>query len=85
MSILLTARSALKHNLEDKIPTITCPALLVWGNQDTITPPFVGEKFDALLPNSTLVFIDQCGHAPMMEVPVQFNNQLRTFLTGISN
>jgi pimeloyl-ACP methyl ester carboxylesterase len=85
MSILLTARSALKHNLEDKIPTITCPALLVWGNQDTITPPFVGEKFDALLPNSTLVFIDQCGHAPMMEVPVQFNNELRTFLTGISN
>ena len=83
MSILLTARSALQHNLEDKIPTITCPSLLVWGKQDTITPPFVGEKFHELLPNSELVLLDKCGHAAMMEVPERFNEVLSNFLVGL--
>ena len=83
MSILLTARSALQHNLEDKIPTITCPSLLVWGKQDTITPPFVGEKFHELLPNSELVLLDKCGHAAMMERPERFNEVLSNFLVGL--
>ncbi len=40
--------------------------LLIWGNNDSITPPFVGEEFRKLIPNSELQFIDKCGHAPMM-------------------
>ena len=71
MSILLTARSALQHNLEDRIPTIKCPSLLVWGKQDTITPPFVGEKFHELLPNSELVLLEKCGHAAMLKLPTE--------------
>jgi len=38
LSILWTARSALKHNLENQLHKITCPTLLIWGLQDTITP-----------------------------------------------
>ena len=83
LNIVLTARSALKHNLENQIGKITCPTLLVWGQQDTITPPFVGEKFHELIPNSDLHFIDQCGHAPMMELPEQFNVVLGQFLSGL--
>jgi pimeloyl-ACP methyl ester carboxylesterase len=78
--IVLTAKSALQHNLGDKIHNITCPSLLVWGNQDTITPPFVGEQFKELLPNSELHFLDNCGHAPMMERPNEFNSILNDFL-----
>lgn len=83
LSIIATARSAIKNNLEDKIINITCPTLLVWGKQDTITPPFVGEKFRDLIPNSSLVLVDKCGHAPMMEVPDQFNDILEAFLNRI--
>ncbi len=82
-NIVLTARSALQHNIEDQITKINCPTLLVWGNQDTITPPFVGEKFKELIPNAELHFIDKCGHAPMMEVPNEFNEILETFLTSL--
>jgi pimeloyl-ACP methyl ester carboxylesterase len=32
------------------------------------------------LPNSELYFIDKCGHAPMMEVPIEFNEILGNFL-----
>jgi len=56
----------------------------VWGNQDTVTPPFVAEEFHKLIPNSELKFIDKCGHAPMMEVPAEFNNILEKFLTKLN-
>ncbi|MEM9991091.1 MAG: alpha/beta hydrolase [Bacteroidota bacterium] len=80
LRVIKTAKSALRHNLSDKLDDIKAPTLLIWGKQDTITPPFVGEKFDELLPNSTLVFVDKCGHAPMMEHPDLFNQHLADFL-----
>lgn len=83
LRIVITAKSALKHNLEDQLHKITCPTLLVWGKQDSITPPFVAEKFDELIGDTTLRFIDQCGHAPMMEVPKKFNEVLSDFLRSL--
>lgn len=80
LRIVLTAKSALQHNLGDRIHDITCPSLLVWGNQDTITPAFVGEQFQELLPNAELHLLDLCGHAPMMERPKEFNEILAAFL-----
>jgi pimeloyl-ACP methyl ester carboxylesterase len=50
------------------------------GKNDTITPPMVAEEFKKLLPNSELHWIDKCGHAPMMEVPGEFNVILNDFL-----
>jgi len=82
--ILATAKSAVRHNLGDKLHQIKVPTLLVWGKQDVITPPFVGEKFNELIENSELVFVDECGHAPMMEKPSVFNEILETFLNKLS-
>ena len=81
--IVATAKSAVRHNLADQIGNIKAPTLLVWGKQDDITPPFVAEKFKELIPNSSLVFIDKCGHAPMMEKPDDFNVALESFLKKI--
>ncbi len=78
--IIATAKSAVRHNLGDKLHNIHVPTLLVWGKQDSITPPFVGEKFNELIENSNLFFIDECGHAPMMERPDRFNEILEGFL-----
>ena len=76
LRIITTAKSALRHNLENKLQEILVPTLLVWGLQDTITTPFVAEKFHELIKNSELEFMDKCGHAPMMELPDQFNEIL---------
>ena len=81
--VVMTAKSAVRNNLEDKIHQINAPTLLVWGKQDDITPPFVAEKFDELLPNSQLHFIDKCGHAPMMERPHLFNDIMDKFLNEL--
>ena len=73
---MATAKSAVRHNLADKLHKIKAPALLIWGKQDTVTPPFVADKFHELIADSRLHFLDECGHAPMMEKPDAFNNIL---------
>lgn len=82
--VVATAKSAVRHNLGDKLHQIKAPTLLVWGKQDTVTPPFVGEKFHELISNSQLFFIDECGHAPMMEKPEEFNAILEKFLDEVT-
>ncbi len=81
--IIATAKSAVRHNLGDKLHQIKSPTLLIWGKQDTITPPFVGEKFNELIEGSKLHFVDKCGHAPMMEHPKVFNQHLGEFLEEV--
>lgn len=78
--IIATAKSALRHNLGDKLHQLKAPTLLVWGKQDSVTPAFVGEKFNELIEGSKLHFVDECGHAPMMEKPLIFNDILEAFL-----
>lgn len=80
IKIIALAKSAIRNNLGEEISGIKQPACLIWGNNDTITPPFVGKEFHRLLPNSELHFVDKCGHAPMMEVPGEFNRILEAFL-----
>ena len=80
LKIIALARSAIRHNLGDELKEITIPVCLIWGLNDTITPPMVAEEFHKLLPASELHWIDKCGHAPMMEVPKEFNDILPLFL-----
>lgn len=80
IKIIALAKSAIRNNLGDELKDIKQPTCLIWGLNDNVTPPFVGEEFKKLIPNSELHFIDKCGHAPMMEVPVTFNEILATFL-----
>jgi 2-hydroxy-6-oxonona-2,4-dienedioate hydrolase len=84
IKIIALAKSAIRNNLGEEISQIKQPTLLVWGNNDAVTPPFVGREFHRLIPNSELHLIDKCGHAPMMETPEEFNSILHKFLTKLS-
>ncbi|MBL7740712.1 MAG: alpha/beta hydrolase [Chitinophagaceae bacterium] len=84
IKIIALAKSAIRNNLGEELNQIKQPALLIWGNNDTITPPFVAREFNRLIPNSELYFIDKCGHAPMMEVPDEFNAILHKFLKKLN-
>lgn len=83
--IVATAKTAVRHNLSDKLHQIKAPTLLIWGREDTVTPAFVGEKFNELIEGSKLAFVEECGHAPMMEKPQEFNDILEAFLNGLAN
>ncbi|MGH2644697.1 MAG: alpha/beta fold hydrolase [Chitinophagaceae bacterium] len=80
IKIISLAKSAIRHNLGKELEGIKVPTLLIWGKNDTITPPLVAEEFNKLIPNSELHYINHCGHAPMMEVPDEFNTVLEEFL-----
>jgi hypothetical protein len=78
--IISIAKSAQRNNMSKEVVNIKTPTLLVWGLNDTITPPQVGHEFNRLIENSELHFIDKCCHAPMMERPEIFNAILETWL-----
>ncbi|MEQ9441675.1 MAG: alpha/beta hydrolase [Cyclobacteriaceae bacterium] len=80
MSIVAIAKSAQRHNMAEELHRIKAPTLLIWGLNDTITPPMVAHEFHRLISNSKLRFIDHCCHAPMMEQPEKFNDILEEFL-----
>ena len=82
--VIATAKSAIRHNLRDKLSQIKAPALLIWGKEDNVTPAFVGEEFHKLIINSRLRMLEKCGHAPMMEHPNIFNQYLEEFLTEVT-
>ena len=81
IKIIALAKSAIRNNIGDDLKKVKQPTCLIWGKNDTITPPFVAEEFNKLIPNSELHLIDKCGHAPMMEVPGEFNVVLEQFLS----
>lgn len=85
IKIIALAKSAIRNNLGEELKNVQQPTCLIWGNNDTITPPFVGKEFNNLIPNSELHFIDKCGHAPMMEVPAEFNSILDGFLAKLKS
>ncbi|RZL48740.1 MAG: alpha/beta hydrolase [Pedobacter sp.] len=82
LSIIGLARDAQRQNLAAYLPLIKIPVLLIWGLQDKVTPPAVGEEFKQLLADATLHYLDECGHAPMMEQPELFNGFVAEFLAA---
>ena len=73
---LAIAKSAIRHNMAKDLPNMYRPTCIIWGKNDSVTPPEVAEEFNELLPDSELFWIDKCGHAAMMEHPDEFNTIL---------
>lgn len=80
LNLIHAARSAKKDNLKDLLGQIKVPTLLLWGEDDQVTTMEVAEMFHKLIPNSQLVTIKKCGHAPMIEHPEWFSEEVRKFL-----
>lgn len=77
---LAIAKSAIRHNMSKDLPKMETPTCIIWGENDTVTPPEVATEFHQLLPDSDLFWIEKCGHAPMMEHPDEFNSILDSWL-----
>lgn len=78
--VLSIAKSAIRHNMGKDIADMKMPVCLIWGKNDTITPPEVAQEFHEKMEKSQLFWIDKCGHAPMMEHPHEFNSYLDAWL-----
>ena len=77
---LAIAKSAIRHNMGKDLPQMNTPTCIIWGENDSVTPPEVGKEFHEKLPDSDLFWIKKCGHAAMMEHPDTFNEILIAWL-----
>src|SRR5690606_12014895 len=81
---LTIAKSAIRHNMKKALAKMHVPTCIIWGRNDKVTPPEVADEFHELLPNSSLYWIDKCGHAAMMEHPDTFNEIMYEWLQKLN-
>lgn len=60
---------------------ISCPALVLVGELDTLTPVELHEEMADIIPGAVLEVIDGCGHLSAMESPEVVSESLRTWLS----
>jgi len=68
------------EDLRLHLPKIKVPTLLIWGDQDTATPPDDGRLMEKLIPDSGLVLLEGAGHYSYLDRPGQFLLILDAFL-----
>ena len=71
-ALLETGKQIIPPNIDEltaKYKDISVPTLILWGRQDKIISPDAGVLLDQAIPNSTLNWIEDCGHVPQEENP----------------
>jgi 2-hydroxy-6-oxonona-2,4-dienedioate hydrolase len=79
MSTLLAIRDS--QSLSKSLSKIDVPTLLIWGENDRMIPLAYSKEYTEIS-RSNLTIIDNCGHTPFVEKPVEFNNIVLKFLKG---
>ena len=79
-TVAKAAAELLSTDITAKLRQIKAPALVVWGEHDSITPLDAGERLHHALPNSQLAVIEGVGHNPMWESPIAFNHVVTRFI-----
>lgn len=72
----LISRPDSRHSLS----AITCPTLIISGEQDVLTPPKVHQEMAGLIPGAVYHQIADCGHLSTMERPEAVNLLMKKFL-----
>jgi pimeloyl-ACP methyl ester carboxylesterase len=73
---------ALAHrtDLRPRLEEVTCPVLLIWGNQDQFSPTTDGATLNHAIVGSRFAILGACGHLPTLEYPEETNKLLRDWL-----
>lgn len=66
--------------LEQVLPQITVPTLIVWGQEDRLFPVALGPYLTSLTPGATLVTVEKAGHFPQVDNFDGFMAAIRPFL-----
>jgi pimeloyl-ACP methyl ester carboxylesterase len=73
-------RASLDYDFRERLPDVTVPTLIVWGEKDAVIPVRDANAFERLIPDSRKVVMRDTGHIPMAERPEAFNDLLMEFL-----
>jgi pimeloyl-ACP methyl ester carboxylesterase len=73
-------RANIDYPIEERLPEIACPTLIVWGDEDRVIPVGDADVFERLIPGSRKVVYAKTGHMAMLERPAAFNALLSEFI-----
>jgi pimeloyl-ACP methyl ester carboxylesterase len=59
---------------------VKCPALVLCGKQDSLTPPSLHVEMANAIPTAHLVVIEDCGHLSTIEQPEEVNSAMRAWI-----
>ena len=79
-ALVRLSKSAKSDNLAAHLSEIQARTMLLWGRDDTVTPPRVAEEFKDFLPNAFIHWLDNAGHAPQIEQAAAFTKAIDDFL-----
>ncbi|MDA7788098.1 alpha/beta hydrolase [Sphingomonadaceae bacterium] len=68
---------------EADVAAVEVPALIIWGEEDTLIPFAAAAWFENALPNATSVSYAGIGHLPMEEAPDRTAADLREWLANL--
>jgi pimeloyl-ACP methyl ester carboxylesterase len=68
------------EKLDAKLAGLSMPALILWGENDAITPLSMAHAFHRRIAGSRLQIIERCGHLPPLEKPHEFTAAVTSFL-----
>lgn len=69
-----------KDLMDGRMSTVRMPVLLVWGRQDVLTPPSIGQEMHQAMPQSVLKIFDGCGHLAPVECSREVGPSIVSFL-----
>lgn len=74
----------LRKDWREKLPSISAPTLVIWGEHDRVCDLRIGKQIAATVPGAKLVVVPGAGHNPMWEKPEEFDRAVLAFLQGES-
>jgi 2-hydroxy-6-oxonona-2,4-dienedioate hydrolase len=80
LTIARAGHQILASDLRERLRRIAAPTLVIWGSEDRLLPPEVGDRLAATIPRARLEVIEGAGHSPMWERPTEFERTLVGFL-----
>ena len=74
-----TLVKVVNEDLKPLISQISCPTLIVWGDNDTATPIDDARQMEQIIPDAGLVVCEGAGHYSFLEQPVKVHGALKVF------
>lgn len=82
LTLARAANELVREDIRSSMGAISAPTLLIWGDHDTLSPPWCGEVLLKGIPDARLVVIPGASHVVMYDRAAQFNATLLSFLSG---
>ena len=69
----LALEALVEYSIQDRLPDISCPTLIVWGEHDHVLPARQADVWAGAIANSRKAVLRETGHVAMLEHPLEFN------------